>query len=127
MKITSVSDLDNAILALSHKKVMQEALIKEQWEITKDSFKPTNILQKSFEKLSLTTDVSEGLTRSIAGAGLGLLSQYLVKNKKHSRIKSILFSTLEKGIASGIQENRLFIKAYAKALYKNLFRRKVSR
>lgn len=124
MKITTIADLDNAIFALENKRTIQEALLKEQVQIIKESLSPTNLIKDSLQKLSLNVGANEGLAKTIATVGLGLVSQRLLSTKSSKQTKSLLYSFIEQSLITGLEKNKPVLKAYARAIYRNLFRKK---
>lgn len=124
MKITTIADLDNAIFALENKRTIQEALLKEQVQIIKESLSPSNLIKDSLQKLSLNVGANEGLAKTIATVGLGLVSQRLLSTKSSKQTKSLLYSFIEQSLITGLEKNKPVLKAYARAIYRNLFRKK---
>lgn len=73
--IKSIAELEEAILELEKKRVIQESMLKAQFEAVKDSLKPMNMLKTGISKITNNTEVSDGVIKTAMGVGLGLLTR----------------------------------------------------
>ncbi|RYG53900.1 MAG: hypothetical protein EOO01_03100 [Chitinophagaceae bacterium] len=123
MKISSISDLDKAILELEKRKVIQESLLRAQFEATKESLKPLNLVKSSFSKLTHTPEVRDGVAKTVVGVGLGLLTKNLFLGKTYPVVRSLINNAVERSVNKGVNTGTETLKAYGKAIYNNLFKK----
>ncbi len=123
MKISSVEDLDKAIIELEKRKVIQESMLRAQFEATKESLKPLNLIKSSFAKITHTPEVKEGVAKTAVGVGLGLLTRNMMLGKAYPLIKSLLGNAVEKGVNKSVNTGAETLKAYGTAFYNNIFKK----
>jgi hypothetical protein len=123
MKISNKKELDAAIIELEKRKVMQESLLIAQFKNVRESLSPLNIIKNGFKKLTEAPDIKEGLLKTAAGLGIGVLSKKLFLGTSHSTIKKLLSGVLELAVAKTTISNADKVKAYGISIYNNLFRK----
>jgi hypothetical protein len=124
MKITNSHELDVAIVELKKRQVIQEGLLKEQFDAVKDSMKPMNIIKRSFSKLTHTPEIRDGVFKTITGVGLGLLTKNMFLGKGIPLVKSLFGNAVENTVDKSIKSGADTIKAYGTAIFNNLFGKK---
>lgn len=123
MKISTKTELDAAIIELEKRKVMQESLLSAQFKAFKESISPMNLLKSSFKKITDTPDLKEGLLKTVAGLGMGVLSKKLFIGKSSSLINQLLSGVLELVVAKKTINNVDRVKAYGISIYNNLIKK----
>lgn len=120
--ITSTTGLKDAIRQLEDRQVVQGELLKEQFNLTFDSFKPANLL-KSFGK-----NISPGLIGNILGISLGLTAGYfskrLIIGSSANGVKNLLGNILQLGITGIITKKPSVIKSIGQNILHRIFSRK---
>lgn len=124
MKIQSIAELDEAIIELEKRKVIQESMLRAQFDATKESLKPLNLIKSSFSKITHTPEVREGVAKTVVGVGLGLLTRNMFLGKAYPLVRSLLGNAVEKGVNKGVNTGAQTMKAYGTAIYNNLFKKK---
>jgi hypothetical protein len=74
-KITSSSELKDAIRRLEEKKKADEILLKEEFEFTREKLKPSNVIRTTFNQVF----TGPNLIRTVMIASLGLTAAYISK------------------------------------------------
>lgn len=123
MEIHNSKDLDEAIIELEKRKVNQKNALIEQFERSKSSVMPVNLIKNSISSLTHTPEVREGAIKTVAGIGIGLLTKNMFLGSATPLIKSLVQSAIEKGVQGGLAESTLAIKSYGKAIWHNLFKK----
>ncbi|MEO5984181.1 MAG: hypothetical protein ABIP80_01670 [Ferruginibacter sp.] len=124
MKISNSHELDAAIVELQKRQVIQEGLLKEQFDAVKDSMKPMNVIKRSFSKLTHTPEIRDGVFKTITGVGLGLLTKNMFLGKGIPVFKSLFGNAVENTVDKSIKSGADTIKAYGTAIFNNLFGKK---
>jgi hypothetical protein len=122
--ITSTTELKNAIQLLEIEQVEKLQLLKEQFYVTCESFKPVNILKNTLRDLASSANMMD----AILGTAMGLGVSYLVK----SRGAGISFSIFRKLIGSFLQfgAKNIFarhsddIRSIGQVIFKNIFHKR---
>lgn len=127
MTINNSYELEAAIIELEKRKVIQETLLKEQFHAVKESMKPMNIIKNSFSKLTHTPEIRDGVFKTIAGVGIGLLTKNMFLGKAIPLVKSLVGNAVESNLDKTIKNGADTIKAYGTAIYHNLFGKKTKK
>jgi len=124
MKIHTSQDLDNAIVELERRKVIQESILKEQFHGTIEHFKPKNLLKSAFHKVLEPSDTRTTILKAAGGLGVGLLTKNLLLGKTTSLIGRLAGSALKVTATNSVINNTDKIAAWSTAIYHNLFSKK---
>lgn len=124
MKISNKKELELAIMELERKKSMQLAMMKEHYAHTSNSLKPKNLIKNAFSSVTHSSDAMNGVLKTAAGIGIGILTKRLFLGGSASLIQKIIGNVVEAGVAKTAINNTDKIKAYGSAIYNNLFKRK---
>ena len=122
--ITSTAELKNAIQLLEVEQVTNEQLLKEQFYLTYESFRPVNLLKNGLKNIAL----SPYLIDTIFGTTLGLAVNYLVKNKglgtPVNMVRKLIGSVLRFGATNVLAHNSDAIRSFGQLIFQHIFRKK---
>jgi hypothetical protein len=124
MKIQTSQDLDNAIIELERRKVIQQSILKEQYRDTVDHFKPKNLLKSAFNNILEPSDTRTTLLKAAGGLGVGLLTKNLLLGKTTSVIGKLASNALKLTATNSVINNTDKITAWGTAIFHNLFSKK---
>ena len=124
MKITTSGDLDIAIEELERRKVLQEAMLNDQFQATVEHFKPSNLLKSAFHKVVDSSGVGSTVLKAAGGLGVGFLAKSLLIGKSTNMITKLAAGALKVGTTNAVMHNSDKISAWGKAIYNNLFTKK---
>lgn len=124
MTINNSKELSAAIVELEKRKVIQESLLKDQFHAVKESLKPMNMIKNTFSKITHTPELRDGVFKTIAGVGIGLLTKNMFLGKALPLVRSLVGNAVETGVERSVKSGADTIKAYGSAIYNNLFRSK---
>lgn len=110
-KITSVSELREAIEFLEIKQAREAKLLKEQFHIVYESLKPVNVLKNAFNSLTHMPDFKEGLVNTTLGLTTSHLAKKIIIGSTGGPIKQLLGIMLQMGIANLVSKNGDSIKS----------------
>lgn len=103
--ITTIKELNAAILVLENKQAQEEILLKEQFKITYESLKPLNFIRDTFKELTSAPDFNEDILNTSISLAAGYFSKKLAIGSTNNPIKQILGSFLQMGITSVVSKN----------------------
>jgi hypothetical protein len=98
--ITTVSDLKKAIEQLETEKVERELLMKEQFSLVADSFKPVNLAASVIKDIVSTPFLVDNLMGTSIGLVSGFLSRKLLVGSSSNAFKKIAGSFLQFGVTN---------------------------
>lgn len=124
MTINNSKDLQAAIIELEKRKVIQESLLKEHFHVVKESMSPLNIIKRQFSKITHTPEISNGVMKTVAGVGIGLLTKNMFLGKAIPLVKSLMGNAVETSVDKSIKHGADTIKAYGTAIFNNIFGKK---
>ncbi len=123
MEIHNSKDLELAIIELEKRKVLQQAALNDQFDRAKSSIMPVNLIKSSISSMTHTPEIRNGAIKTVAGIGVGLLTQNIFLGKATPLIKSLVENAIERGVQHGVADSALAIKSYGKAIWQNLFKK----
>jgi hypothetical protein len=122
MEITNLIELKAAIAALEQKRVIQEVILKKQYNDTIDHYRPKNLIKSAFTNILGPGETSHTILKAAGGIGAGLLANnLLVGGAATSFIGKLAGNAIKMGATNTVFNNTDTIVAWGKSIYKNLF------
>jgi hypothetical protein len=123
-KIASVAELKNAIRLSEVEQAEKEKLLKEQFYLTYESFKPANLIANTLNDI----EKSPYLVENILGAGMslvtGFFSNKLIFNARGNKFKKLIGVVLQFGVTNLVAKHKGSIRAIGQVIFKHLARKK---
>ncbi len=116
--------LKERIRELETRNNAAEESLKQQFEVVKESMKPSNLLKAGISNMAAGPMLGEGLIKTAAGVGIAMLSKRLFLGKSPGIAKKVMGTVLEVAAANTTISQADKLKAYGKSIYRNLFRKK---
>lgn len=121
--ITSIDELRNAIQLLEVEQTLKGKLLKEQFFLTYESFKPVNFITKTIGNMAK----SPLLANTLLGTGLFLASRLLTKlvfiGTTGNKMQKLIGNILQFGITDIVTRNSGSIKSLVSSLFGRFFSR----
>lgn len=92
--------LKEAIHLLKVKQAGELLLLKEQFQETYESLKPLNFIKNTFNEVTSSPEIKNGLINNAIGLATGYLSKKVLIGATHNPFKKILGAILEFSVAS---------------------------
>lgn len=122
MEIKNAIDLDTAIAEMEKKSVIQEAILKNQYHVTLDHYKPKNLIKSAFKNVLEPGETGNTILKTVGGIGAGLLAKNLVFGAgATSLLGKFASNALKVGATNTVINNKDKIAAWGISIYKNLF------
>ena len=125
-KITSITELKEAIFLLEIKQKNEAHLLKEQLMITYESFKPVNLIKNSINELITSPELKENILKTTLSLAAGYLSKKVVVGSTHNPLKQLLGTILQLGVTNIVSKNSDGIKSAFLYLINNFLSKKSS-
>ncbi len=122
--ISSVAELKNAIQLLEVEQMFKGKLLKEQFYLVYESFKPVNLITGTLNEIVKSPFLVDNLLGTVMGLATGFLSKKLLIGASGSKIKRLIVTVLQVGITNIISQNSDSIKSFGSFLFRSIFRKR---
>jgi hypothetical protein len=122
--IYSASDLKEAIRLLEFKQTDQGQLMKEKFNLARESLRPASLIKSTFSEVVS----SPLLISNVLGAAIGLSAGYFSKRiflgSSANQIKKLAGTILQMGISTLVTRKHEFIQLAGKHILQRIFRKR---
>jgi hypothetical protein len=122
--ISPSAGLKNAIQLLEIEQASDAQLLKEQFYLTYESFKPVNLLRSTLKDIAS----SPNLVNNILGTSVGLASGYLSKKifigASGNMFRKLIGSVLQFGVTSVVAKHPEAVKSFGQLIFEHILRKK---
>jgi hypothetical protein len=122
--ITSVAELKNAIQLLEVEQNLKGKILKEQFYLVYENFKPVNLLTGTLKDIVKSPYLIDNILGTAMGLATGYLSKKIFIGASGNKIKKIIGSILQFGITNVITQNSDSIKTFGRSLFQHFLRKK---
>jgi len=122
--ITSVAELKNAIQLLEVEQNLKGKILKEQFYLVYENFKPINLLTGTLKDIVKSPYIIDNILGTAMGLATGYLSKKIFIGASGNKIKKIIGSILQFGITNVITQNSDSIKTFGRSLFQHFLRKK---
>jgi len=119
--MNATETLKQKIKLLEHKKAMDKELLKEQFHVTLQSFKPGNLVKDLIGQVSSSSQVKGGLLKAAIGLTVGYFTKKLVTRKKQSLMRKLLGSAIQFGVTGLVARYAEPVKDKSVGFFKHIF------
>lgn len=120
----TITDLQEKILLLELKQSNEKVQLKDQFNLSFERLKPSNLIKNSLDEFINTTDFKEGIVDTSLSLAAGYLSKKIVFGSTHNPIKKIVGNLIQAGITSLVSRNTDEIKSVAMNIIANFKNKK---
>lgn len=122
--ITSSAGLKNAIQILEAEQVINGQLLKEQFQLTYENFKPVNLLLGGLKDIASSPNLINNLLGTSMGLASGYLSRKIFIGASGNLIRKLIGSVLQVGVTSVVARHPEAVKSIGQLIFDNLLRKK---
>jgi len=122
--ITSTVALKNAIQRLEVEQAISAQLLKEQFYLTCESFKPVNLLRRTLYEVASSPNLIDNIIGTAVGLATGYLSRIVVVSVSGNLIKKLFGSVLQLGVTNAIAHHPETIKSIGQFIFQHILRKK---
>lgn len=122
--IKNTADLKAAIASLTIQQATELFLLKEEFRVTKDKFKLSNIIKSGFKEVTSTPNIGSNIFKAVIGLTTGFVTKKLLVGKTANPVKNLLGKVLEVFVASKVTSNADTLKAVGRVLLKKVLPKK---
>lgn len=103
--------LNVRIRVLEEKRTKELRALQEQFQITKESLKPLNLIKSTISEISSSSEIKSNVLGSAIGIGTGFLSKKLLIGNSHNPIKNLFGTIVQFAIGNVVSKNANEIKS----------------
>jgi hypothetical protein len=122
--IKSAAELKYAIQLLEEEQVIKGKLLKEQFFITYESFKPISLLKSTLNEFSSSPYLLDNLLGSAMGVASGFLTKKIFVGSSGGLIRKLLGSILQFGVTNVVAQNSDTIRSIGQFIFQKIARKK---
>lgn len=123
-KVTSTSELKEAIARLEYKQKEQWIDLKDNIGIAFESLKPINLIKSTYREFMSTPHVAENIVGSTVGLASGFITKKLIVRKSGNVLRNFAGGLAQMFISNFISRHSGTIKTVGSALLHKLFYKK---
>jgi len=91
----ATQNLDDRILMLQAKRSGEWEELKEQFEITKESLRPMNLVKGAFHDIATSPEIKNNIIGNVVGLASGYLSKKILFGGTHNPLKKVAGAILQ--------------------------------
>jgi hypothetical protein len=122
--ITSKATLKNAILLLEAEQEEAGQILKKQFFITYERFKPVNIIKSTLKDIASSPNLFDNILGTTTGLATGFLSKKLIVGGSSNMFRKLLGSLFQLGVTALVAKNPEAVKSIGSVIHKYINRKK---
>ncbi len=119
-KINSERSLMEAIIELENKRTYEGILLREQFILTYESFKPANLIRNAIQDIASSSELKDNLLNAAVGLTTGYISKKIFVGASDNPIKKMFGTALMFGISNLVSKNPETIKSLGSQFFNML-------
>jgi hypothetical protein len=123
-KITSVAELKNAIQLMEAEQAEKGQLLKKQFYIVYESFKPVNLLTNALNDIGKSPYLIGNILGSAMSLVTGFFSNKLIFSPRGNKFKKLIGLALQFGVTNLMAKYQGTFSAAGRVIFQHLARRK---
>jgi len=122
--ITSAAGLKNAIQLLEAEQADKVQLLKEQFFLTYESFKPVNLLRSTLDDVTSSPYLIDNIIGTALGLASGFLSKKIFIGASGNKFRKLIGYILQFGVTNFVAQHHDTIKSFGHAIFQFFIRKK---
>ena len=122
--ITSIAGLKNAIQILEAEQAVQGQILKDQFHLTYESFKPASLLKGTLKDIISTPNLIDNILGTTIGLATGYLSKKIVIGASGNLFRKLFGSAMQIGVTNAVAHHPDTIKSLGQTIFQHIFHKK---
>jgi hypothetical protein len=122
--ITSIAGLKSAIQLLEDEQDIKGQILKEQFYLTLNSFKPVNLLTDTLKEIVTSPYLADNIVGTVIGLITGSLSKRLLIGSSGNIFKKLIGSIMQIGVTNVVAKHSDTIRSIGQVIFQYILRKK---
>jgi hypothetical protein len=122
--ITSTAGLKDAIQLLEVERADKGRLLKEQFFLTYESFRPVNLLKGTLKDIASSPYLIDNILSTGIGLASGFLSKKVFIGASGNKLRKLIGYVLQFGVTNFVAQRPDAIKSFGRIFFKLIHRKK---
>ena len=122
--ISSSAGLKEAIQLLEIEQASYAQLLKEQFHLTYESFKPVNLIRSTLQDIASSPNLINNILGTVTGLATGYLSKKIFIGALGNMFRKLFGSVLQFGVASVVAKHPEAVKSFGQLIFEHIFSKK---
>ncbi|MBW6459192.1 MAG: hypothetical protein K0B08_01350 [Bacteroidales bacterium] len=123
-KITSVAGLKNAIQLLEEEQAIKQQMLREQFYLIYDSFKPAKLIGITLKQMFSSPDLIENVIDTSLSLATGYFAKKAIVGVSGNIIRRIVGAVMQYGVTNFLSKNADDIRSVSKLVFQRIFSKK---
>jgi len=123
-KITSTTELKNAIQLLEVEQAISEGLMKEQFYLTVDSFRPINLIKKTLAEVASSPNLVNNIVGTAMGLATGYVSRKIFVGTSGNLFRKIIGAILQLEVTNVVTQHPDTLKSLGQLIFQRIFQKR---
>ena len=123
-KISSSTDLKEAIRLLEIDQAEKGLLLREQFHLTYESLKPVNLLKSTLKDISLSPSLINTILGTTVGLATGYLSKKIVVGASANIFRKLFGTIMQISIVNTVAQHPEAIRSIGQSILQHILRKK---
>lgn len=126
-KISSSLVLQESIQILEVEREIEGRILKEQFQLTYERFKPVNLLRSTFMEITSTPNLLNNVVGTALGLATGYLSKKIVIGASGSILRRLLGIVVQLGVTNSVAQHPYTIKSIGQFILHHILDKKIKK
>jgi hypothetical protein len=122
--ITNKAGLKSAIQLLEAEHAVSGQMLKEQFYLTYESFRPVNIIKSTLKDIAASPYLVDNILSTTMGLATGYISKKIIVGASGNMFRKLLGSLLQFGVTTLVAKNPDAIKSLGQLIFQYFSRKK---
>jgi hypothetical protein len=122
--ISTAAGLKNAIQLLEDDQAIKRQLLKEQFFLTYEGFRPINLLKKTLNDIASSPFLIDNILGAATGLAAGYYTKKIVVSGSGNMFRKLIGSILQYGVTKIVATHPDAIKSFGTFIIQNIFHKK---
>ena len=122
--ITSVAELKNAIQTVEAEQAEKGKLLKDQFYIAFESFRPANLIANTLNDIEKSPYLIDNILGAALNLVIGFYSNKLIFNPRGNKLKKLIGVALQFGVTNLVAKHQGTIRSIGQVVFRHLTRKK---
>ena len=124
-KISSLAVLQETIEILEVEREIEGRILKEQFQLTYERFKPVNLLRSTLLEVTSTPYLLNNVVDTAIGLATGYLSKKMVIGASGNIFRKLLGIVVQLGVTNSVAQHPYTIRSIGQFIYQHFLGKKI--